>query len=151
MLFECDIERLKRSAKLFGWSWKICIITGLVAFVFYPQIFIINDSLLGLAVVAVISRILNIQERSYDGLLNEHSNEKLTVNEHGIKFVNVSTGYKFERFNDDVQSVSYSNFLGTPKVKVKFIGNEFYEFCWFKNSEDLYQQLKSKEKWVKKA
>ncbi|CFW13425.1 hypothetical protein [Vibrio cholerae] len=48
-------------------------------------------------------------------------------------------------------SVEYTKFLGTPKVKLLFKNNEFYELVWFKDSNSLYHELKSKENWVKKA
>ncbi|EXJ24679.1 hypothetical protein D048_4693 [Vibrio parahaemolyticus VPTS-2009] len=47
--------------------------------------------------------------------------------------------------------MEYSKYLGTPKVKLRFSNNEFYDLVWFKDSNSLYSKLKSKEHLVKKA
>ncbi|HBK7236342.1 TPA: hypothetical protein LNF34_003593 [Vibrio cholerae] len=152
MKYECDIELLERRLKLLKWLNYGFLIPCLVTLYFKPSVFVINDSLTtGLVICAVIMCVLRFIDQHYSGALYNHRSETISVTNTGFELCHQASGYNFQRNNEDIVSVEYTKFLGTPKVKLLFKNNEFYELVWFKDSNSLYHELKSKENWVKKA
>ncbi|EKO3961167.1 hypothetical protein F2K62_002418 [Vibrio fluvialis] len=152
MKYECDIELLERRLKLLKWLNYGFLTPCLISLYFKPSVFVINDSLTtGLVICAVIMYVLRFIDQHYGGALYNHRSETIIISNTGFEFCHQASGYNFLRNNEDIVSVEYTKFLGTPKVKLLFTNNEFYELVWFKDSNSLYRELKSKENWVKKA
>ncbi|CAH8188450.1 conserved hypothetical protein [Vibrio aestuarianus] len=152
MQYRCDIEFLERRTKILKRLNYGILIPSLIALYFKPSVFIVNDSLtVGLAIWAVTMCVLRFTERHYGDALCNHASDMVTVNNSGLEFCHQDSGYNFKRNNEEIVSVEYSSFLGTPKIKLRFINNEFYDLVWFKDSKSLYTELKHKEDLVQKA
>ncbi|EGR2715067.1 hypothetical protein DUG80_24725 [Vibrio parahaemolyticus] len=152
MEYKCDIEFLEQRLKLLKWLNYGFIIPCLVALYFKPTIFVVNGSFTtGLVICALIMYVLRFIDKHYGNALHNHRSDIVIVNNVGVEFRHQESGYNFKRNYEEIVSVEYSKYLGTPKVKLRFSNNEFYDLVWFKDSNSLYSKLKSKEHLVNKA
>ncbi|MCG6362589.1 hypothetical protein K6U31_06155 [Vibrio fluvialis] len=211
MEYKCDIEFLEQRLKLLKWLNYGFIIPCLVTLYFKPTIFVVNGSFTtGLVICALIMYVLRFIDKHYGNALHNHRSDivivnnvgvefchqdsgynfkrnheeivsveyskylgtpkvKLRIDKHygnalhnhrsdivivnnvGVEFCHQDSGYNFKRNHEEIVSVEYSKYLGTPKVKLRFSNNEFYDLVWFKDSNSLYSKLKREEHLVKKA
>ncbi|TFH89221.1 hypothetical protein ELS82_23400 [Vibrio ouci] len=152
MEYRCDIEFLERRLKLLKWLNYGFLIPCLIALYFKPSVFVVNGSFTtGLVICVAILYVLRFIDRHFCDALSNHQGDVLIVSDTGFEFCHQDSGYNFKRNFEDIVSVEYSRFLGTPKVKLRLINNEFYDFVWFRDSNSLYRKLKGKESLVKKA
>lgn len=120
------------------------LIPCLIALYYKPSIFVVNNSLTtGLMICAVILAVLRLIYQYYGNALYKHCSDMLIVTKTGLEFCNHDSGYKFQRNYEDIVSVKYTRLFGAPKVKIRFINNELYNFIWFKDAHGLYTELKN--------
>ncbi|RUO31240.1 hypothetical protein [Aliidiomarina soli] len=145
MKYKCDIEFLERRLKWLKWLNYGFLIPCIVAIYFKPSIFFVNGSLTtGVVICVVTLSVLRFIDKHYEGALYNHRSDTVILSGTGLEFFQHDSGYSFKRDYKDIVSVEYFRFLGTPKVKLRFTNNEFYDLVWFKDSNALYSKLKSK-------
>ncbi|OEF28168.1 hypothetical protein [Vibrio rumoiensis] len=145
MKFKCDIDPLKTRIKWLNLVFYTFLLVSLLVYYFYPKVFIIRGSLIGVVICFAIWHVLGMIKDHYRGSLEKHRSEIIDINEWGIEYHHEASGYRFKKSNEEILAVKFTRFLGTPKIKVRFTHNEVFDFFWFKDSDVLYRQLKHKE------
>lgn len=147
--FECDTVRLESRIKYATHASYLALLCGVLVYNFQPEWLSDVSQWLGLMIAAALFMALNTIEKHSRGDLDCHRSEVILVSGNSLEFHQASSGYKFTKKLDEIDSVTFTQWLGVPCIKVRFRDNQFYEFRWFKDSIDLYQVLKGKEAWLK--
>lgn len=142
--FKCDEKLLKSRVNYFRWFSYLFILTCIALYYFDRSWLIIDNKAFGLLVVVAVLKLSSMLKGHYHDSLDLHKGEILSVNDENMVFHQHSTGYKFEKRWNEIETVKISSFLGSSTVKVSFRNNELYKFKWFKDAQILYRELENK-------
>ncbi len=142
--FECDEILLKSRVNYFRWFSYLFIFACVALFYFENSWLIVENKPFGLLVFLLVLKLSSMLEKYYHEALDLHKGEILSISDEKMVFHQHSTGYKFEKSWDEIETVKMSYFFGSSRVKINFCNNEFYKFKWFKDAQVLYRALENK-------